>query len=77
MKTVLQFLSYGCKVVAADLNAESGAQLLADKKLDNLRFFKTNVADEENVKALVDFTLQEFGRVVVVVNSAGIAQMGK
>ena len=50
---------------------------MADKKIDNLRFFKTNVADEENVKALVDFTVQEFGRVVVVVNSAGIAQMGK
>ena len=45
---------------------------MADKKLDNFRFFKTNVADEENVKALVDFTLQEFGRVTVVVNCAGI-----
>ena len=50
---------------------------MADKKLDNLRFFKTNVADEENVKALVDFTVQEFGKVTIAINCAGIVQMGK
>ena len=50
---------------------------MADKKLNNLRFFKTNVADEENVKALVDFTIKEFGKVTIAINSAGIAQMGK
>lgn len=41
-----------------------------------MRFFKTDVSNEENVVALIKYTVQEFGSLNVVVNSAGVISAG-
>jgi NAD(P)-dependent dehydrogenase (short-subunit alcohol dehydrogenase family) len=71
---VLAFIEAGCKVVVADLNEEAGQRLA--KQHQQVRFFKTNVVDEENVKQLIEFTVREFGKVTVALNCAGIATAG-
>ena len=71
---VLSLLERGCKVVVADLNDESLVRLA--KLNQHMRFFRTNVTDEENVKQLINYTIKEFGKLTVVVNCAGIATLG-
>jgi len=66
----------GVKVVIADLNEElagktaesitaSGGQALA---------FKANVAKMEDAEALVNFTLEKFGEVSILINNAGVVR---
>ncbi len=64
------FVQEGAKVVVADLNEEGGKQTVAELGA-NTRFFKCDVTSEESVKALVDFTVAEFGKLDVIHNNAG------
>lgn len=59
------FLAQGHTVVSADLQAPKDTA-------DNLHFFKTDVADEASVIALIDFVATQFGGLDVLVNNAGI-----
>ena len=45
-------------------------------KEQGCHFFKTDVSNEENVKKLFEFTIEKYGKVHVVVNSAGIIAAG-
>ncbi len=63
----------GVQVVIADLNEEQGKEIA--KKLGCL-FFKTNVADEKNVEQLIKFTVENYKKIHVVVNCAGIIAAG-
>ncbi|KRX06002.1 hypothetical protein PPERSA_01080 [Pseudocohnilembus persalinus] len=75
-QTVRQLVQLGAKVMIADLNEENGNNMA--KELGNqVKFFKTNVTDEENVKNLVEETVKAFGAIHIVVNSAGIISAGK
>jgi len=67
------FSTKGARVAVVDLN-ETGAVELADG-LPGSRGFGCNVADPESVTAAVDATIAEFGRIDVLVNSAGIARL--
>lgn len=73
LATVQLFNSYGVKVVIADLNEQQGNEV--GRKI-GCEFFKTNVADEKNVQELINFTIQKFGKINVVVNCAGIIAAG-
>ena len=72
--TVLRFLAEGAKVVAADLNEESGAALLRelDARRDDVRFVRTDVAEEPDVARMIGIAVEEFGGVDVVFNNAGV-----
>jgi len=65
----------GCHIVVADLNKEGAEQTAAEIAADYDR--KTlavgvNVADEAQVEALFQRTLEEFGQVDIVVSNAGV-----
>lgn len=74
--TVLRFLAEGARVVIADFNAAEGAatlDLAADAGLaDNARFIKTDVANEADVSAMIDCARDNFGRLDIVFNNAGV-----
>jgi NAD(P)-dependent dehydrogenase (short-subunit alcohol dehydrogenase family) len=61
----------GARVVIADVDSERGEELAA--KLGAAAAFKrTNVADADEVQALVDFAVGHFGGLHVMFNNAGI-----
>ena len=75
-ETVLRFLRDGARVVVADLNPESGARTLALAAAEGLgndvRFARTDVTEEADVKAAIECACDEFGRLDCVFNNAGI-----
>jgi len=58
------FLADGAAVIVADLNSPED---------NTLSFYKTDVANEESVAALMSHIADEYGRLDVLVNNAGIA----
>ena len=61
----------GAKVVIGDILDEPG-QALAEELGDAACYVHLDVSDEEQWKAAVDTAVQEFGKVNVLVNNAGI-----
>lgn len=59
------FAAEGAQVVVADINAPEDA--------DGVAFKQTDVTDAAQVQALVDFTVERFGGLHVLVNNAGVA----
>lgn len=74
--TVMRFLAEGAQVVIADFNAETGAAALAEAAdlgfVDEVRFIKTDVADEADIEAMLQCAVTEFGRLDIVFNNAGV-----
>jgi NAD(P)-dependent dehydrogenase (short-subunit alcohol dehydrogenase family) len=66
------FVAQGAKVVIADVADEEG-QALAAGLGDSVAFRRTDVADADEVQALVDSTVDRFGGLHVMVNNAGIS----
>src|SRR5512141_1863327 len=71
----------GCHVVVADLNEQAAVDTAAniekteaDRKAIAL---KVDVTDESQVAAMVDRTVQEFGRIDLLVSNAGILLSGE
>lgn len=65
-------------IVVLDVQTELG--LDAAKRLNEAygvkaRFFKADVRDEASVAEIIDSVIEEFGRLDVVINSAGIADL--
>ncbi|MPZ62168.1 MAG: SDR family oxidoreductase [Propionibacteriales bacterium] len=74
--TVEHFLTLGCHVVAADLNAQNGQELVnshaQSPAKDRLKFVQVDVSREEDVEAAVNATVEQTGRIDCVVNNAGV-----
>ncbi|MFK4100329.1 SDR family NAD(P)-dependent oxidoreductase [Streptomyces sp. NPDC019531] len=70
--TVVRLLEDGARVVVADVDADAGRSLAEELGTD-VRFRRTDVADPEQVRELVDFTVSEFGGLHLMVNNAGIS----
>ena len=72
--TVLRFLDEGASVVFGELNEETAFQTLelAGDYEKNVRFIKTDVAEEKDVAAMIDLAVAEFGRLDIVFNNAGV-----
>ena len=72
--TAIHFAKYGAIVVVSDINLES-AKKVAEEIVTNggkSRPIKVNVAKFEEVNNLIKTTVEEFGRLDVIVNNAGI-----
>ena len=74
----------GCSVVVADLNEETASatagaitQHLREQPDRRAISFKVDVTDEDQVAAMVDRTVEEFGRVDILVSNAGILFAGE
>ncbi len=66
------FVEQGARVVLADVNAEQG-QSLARSLGEAARFLSTDVSDADQVQALVDHAVAEFGDLHIMFNNAGIS----
>lgn len=73
----VDFLKEGANVVVADYN-EKGEEIVKNMGYgdDRVRFVRTDVSQEEQVKNLVEFTENTFGKVDIAVACAGIAGNG-
>lgn len=73
------FGEQGSKVCILELNlstAQETASSIQEKK-GHARAYQCNVSNQQEVKAIVDTIVKEFGRVDILVNCAGIAHIGK
>lgn len=74
--TVELFAKEGAKVVMADVNADVGEQAaaaLVSQWGKAVRFKRTDVSNADDVQALVDFAVSEFGGLNIMFNNAGIS----
>jgi len=71
--TAIRFAEEGAKVVICDLAVEAGQQLAQEL---GGKFYQVNVADRQAVQEWVEDVLQEFGRIDVLVNNAGVLRDG-
>lgn len=78
LATVEAFLAKGSKVVLSDYDVEAG-----EKQADRLKdkgeviFIKADVSKEEDVKSLIEKTVETFGSIDVMFNNAGIGAQGE
>jgi NAD(P)-dependent dehydrogenase (short-subunit alcohol dehydrogenase family) len=76
--TAIEFARAGAKVVLTGRREKEGAQVVAEiKKLGgDAGFVRADVAKDADVKGMVDFTVDKFGRLDVAFNNAGVEWMG-
>ena len=74
--TVRRFLQSNAKVVICDYNEKISQEvlqeLIGEFGPDNVDFIKTDVSDDASMKAAVDFAVERFGSLDILVASAGI-----
>ncbi|WP_408956014.1 3-oxoacyl-ACP reductase FabG [Natroniella sp. ANB-PHB2] len=77
-ETALTFAREGAKVVVADYDAEAGedtAKQITEAGGEAI-FIEVDVSDVEATKEMIDQTVEEFGKLDVLVNNAGITADG-
>src|SRR5437870_11657494 len=76
--TAIAFARAGAKVVLSGRREKEGAQVVAEiKKLGGeAAFVRADVAKEADVKAMVNFAVDKFGRLDVAFNNAGVEWKG-
>ncbi|WP_425059476.1 3-oxoacyl-[acyl-carrier-protein] reductase FabG [Sporomusa carbonis] len=72
--TALRFAEEGAHVVVADY--ADGAAAVEEIKARGAQsvYLKVNVTNQENVQAMVDKTIETFGKIDVLINNAGITK---
>lgn len=76
-QTAFKFASKGDQVVVADFNQQLGEETVAQIIKDGGKaiFVKTDVSKYEDVEALVQKTVDTYGRIDVMFNNAGIGRV--
>lgn len=72
--TAIAFAEAGWSVAVADVNEELGAQVAQEIEASGAQamFVRCDVADADQVKAMVERTVERFGRLDAAFNNAGI-----
>jgi NAD(P)-dependent dehydrogenase (short-subunit alcohol dehydrogenase family) len=74
--TVERFVDEGANVVIADFNEENGeatvSEIAAKGQGEKVRFIRTDVAQEQDIKAMIECATDSFGRLDIVFNNAGV-----
>ncbi|KAK6148513.1 hypothetical protein DH2020_019425 [Rehmannia glutinosa] len=71
--TARHFADHGARaVVIADIQPEKGRSVAESIGLHRCSYFQCDVADEEQVKSMVDWTVQTYGGLDVMFSNAGI-----
>ena len=71
---VRKFVREGAKVVIADINENSGLQVSSSLG-DAGHFIQVDVSNDKQMKALIDGSVDHFGRLDIIVNNAGIGHL--
>ncbi len=66
----------GCRIVLAARNEQAMGQIAATMEADRVLIVKTDVADNDQVQAMVDAAIARFGRVDILINNAGVGIKG-
>src|ERR1700746_78855 len=76
--TAIAFARAGAKVVLTGRREKEGGQVADEiKKLGGeAAFVRADVAKDADVKAMVDFTVNKYGRLEVAFNNAGVEWKG-
>src|SRR6266571_3015079 len=76
--TAIAFARAGAKFVLTGRREKEGAQVVAEiKKLGGeAAFVRADVAKDADVKAMVDFAVDKFGRLDIALNNAGVEWIG-
>jgi NAD(P)-dependent dehydrogenase (short-subunit alcohol dehydrogenase family) len=76
--TALAFARAGAKVVLSGRREKEGAAVVNEiKKLGtDAAFIRTDIAQDADVKAMVDFAVEKFGRIDIAFNNAGVEWKG-
>ena len=74
--TVLRFLREGAKVILADYNKETGEAVI-DQAVEEgyegkVHFIKTDVANETDIVAMIQYAVKSFGSLDIIFNNAGV-----
>ena len=71
---VLHFSAHGYSTVVADVDQERGRQLEQELKAQGraVHFIATDVRNENSIQEAIQHTIDEYGRMDVLVNNAGI-----
>ncbi|QRF32064.1 SDR family NAD(P)-dependent oxidoreductase [Bacillus safensis] len=72
LAAVKLFLEHGAKVAVADINEDSGKQLVESLPHEHAAFFKTDITNESDCQKTVQSVLSQFGTIDVLINNAGI-----
>ncbi len=72
--TALEFADRGASVVVADLDVEGGEETVetVENEGGDALFVETDVSDPESAAAMVETTVEEYGRLDYAFNNAGI-----
>jgi NAD(P)-dependent dehydrogenase (short-subunit alcohol dehydrogenase family) len=76
--TAIEFARAGAKVVLTGRREKEGAEVVREiKKLGgDAAFVRADVANDEDVKKMVDFTVDKYGRIDIAFNNAGVEWTG-
>jgi NAD(P)-dependent dehydrogenase (short-subunit alcohol dehydrogenase family) len=76
--TAIEFARAGAKVVVTGRREKEGAHVVAEIKQigGDAGFFRADVSKDADVKAMVDSTVDKFGRLDIAFNNAGVEWKG-
>ncbi|EZH67494.1 short-chain dehydrogenase [Bacillaceae bacterium JMAK1] len=75
-RTAIRFANEGATVVIADIDPENGQQT-ADVLKGDQRFIRTDTTDANSVHEMVEKVIDEYGRIDVLFNNAGVSGVGR
>ena len=66
------FAQHGASIIISDINEEAGRELEKEFHNSGLNafFFKTDLNSEQDIKALIEFTIEKFGKLDIIINNA-------
>ncbi|QNR25526.1 beta-ketoacyl-ACP reductase [Croceimicrobium hydrocarbonivorans] len=74
LAAVKEFLNQGAKVAIWDLNSDQVQYLLKSEGESQLRFYSVNTAESASVNEAAEKVIQDFGKVDILINNAGITR---
>jgi NAD(P)-dependent dehydrogenase (short-subunit alcohol dehydrogenase family) len=74
--SVFRYLQEGARVIVADLNEKNGMEVVAEAIgagfKDQIKFIRTDVSEEAQVRAMIDLAVASFGRLDILFSNAGV-----
>lgn len=78
-KTAIRFAIEGATVIVNDMDSEKGRETVAEIKKNGGKavFIQADVTNPDSVKSMVDQIIDQYGKIDVLFNNAGISGVGR